>query len=112
MAKNNSQMFKQEKTNLKENTMNFQICATALQRQKGKSPGVLLAPFLDRIVCSCLTRPPFYSMCSQDQPTVEGIQHSGGSNGFDGSVPEPWWLTCRASSSSRLQRKWRICSTP
>ena len=28
-------------------------------------------------------------MCSQDQPIVEGNQRSGGSNGFDGLVPEP-----------------------
>ena len=28
-------------------------------------------------------------MCFQDQPTVEGIQRSGGSNGFDGSAQEP-----------------------
>jgi len=101
-----------KKTNLKENTMNFQICATAPQRQKGKSPGVLLPPFLVRFVGSCLTRPPFYSTCFQDQPTVVGIQRSGGSSGFDGSAQEPWWLTCHASSLSRLQHRSRICSTP
>ena len=45
MAKKNTEMFERKK--------NFQICATAPQRQKGKSPGVLFAPFLDRIVGSC-----------------------------------------------------------
>jgi len=100
-----------KKSEFEGNSLNFQNCATA--QEKGKSPDVLhVAPFLGRVVGACITRQPFCSMCFQDQLTVEGNQRSGGSNGFDGLVPEPWWLTCRASSSSRLQRKWRICSTP
>ena len=46
-------MLSRKKNEFEGNSLNFPIFATAPQRQKGKSPGGLLAPFLVRFVGSC-----------------------------------------------------------